>query len=138
MSAESQKRLITRWVLEMWGGGNLGLVDELTAEGYVYRAPGMPDVRGRTALKALVTFYRTAFPDLTNTIEDLVGEGSKVVTRGTTRGTHRGPLGNVPASRKQIAVSWVLISRFDGHKLIDEWEVFDSLGLMQQIGAVPS
>jgi steroid delta-isomerase-like uncharacterized protein len=138
MSSELRKGTMTRWVLEVWSGGNLNLVDELTSNHYVYRAPGIQDVQGQQALKDLVTLYRTAFPDLSNTIEDQVAEGDTVVTRGTTRGTHKAALGDVPASGKRVAVPWVLISKFDGDKIVAEWEVYDSLGLMQQIGAVPT
>lgn len=137
MSNETRKRTMSRWSLEMWGGGNLALVDELASSDYVYRAPGIEAVRGPKAFKELVTFYRTAFPDLSNKIEDQVAEGDKVVTRGTTYGTHTAPLGNIPASGKRITVPWVLISRFDGEKIAEDWEVYDSLGMMQQIGAAP-
>ena len=95
-------------------------------------------MQGQQALKDLVVFYRRAFPDLSNTIEDQVEDGNTVVTRGTTRGTHKAPLGNVPASGKSVVVPWVLISKFDGDRIVAEWEVYDSLGLMQQIGAIPA
>ena len=137
MSGETRKRTMIRWSLEMWGGGNLALVEELASPDYVYRAPGIEEVRGAKAFKELVTFYRTAFPDLSNTIEDQVAENDTVVTRGTTHGTHKAPLGNIPASGKRITVPWVMISRFDGEKIAEEWEVYDSLGLMRQIGAIP-
>ena len=122
----------------MWGGGNLALVDEVALSDYVYRAPGLEEVRRAKALKELVTFYRSAFPDLSNTIEEQIAEGDRVVTRGTTHGTHKAPLGKIPASGKRVAVPWVMISRFDGEKIAEEWEVYDSLSLMQQIGAIPA
>jgi len=97
----------------------------------------MEQVRGADALKELVNFYRNAFPDLSNTIEEQIAEGNKVVTRGTTRETHQGPLGNIPASGKRIAVPWVMITRFDEEKIAEELEVYDALDFMQQIGAIP-
>ncbi|HET9386478.1 MAG TPA: ester cyclase [Gemmatimonadales bacterium] len=137
MSTEAQKRTVSRWVLEMWGGGNLALVDELAFADYVYRAPGMDPVRGANGLKELVRFYRTAFPDLSNSIEEQVAEGNTVVTRGTTRGTHEGPLGDIAASGKRIAVPWVMITRLEGQKIAEEWEFYDALDFMKQIGAMP-
>ena len=137
MSVERKKQTAGRWLLEMWGGGKLGLIDEFASADYVYRAPGMEPLRGLNELRELVAFYRTAFPDLSNTIEEQVAEGSKVVTRGTTHGTHEGPLGNVPASGNHIEVPWVMISRFDGEKIAEEWEIYNALELMQQIGAIP-
>lgn len=137
MSAEPRKQLVRRWILEMWGGGKLELVDELTSAAYVYHAPGNVTVQGRDGLKQFVTVFRTAFPDLANTIQDQIAEGSKVVTRGTTRGTHRAALGELAATGRQVAVPWVMISRFDAEKITEEWEIYDQHDLLQQLGAIP-
>lgn len=137
MPTNTNEQTMTRWVTEMWGGGNMSLVDQFTSADYVYRAPGQDDVRGAKALRELVTFYRTVFPDLSNTIAEQIVADDTVVTRGTTHGTHQAPLGNVPASGKRVAVAWVLISKFKNGKIAEEWEIYDSLGLMQQIGAIP-
>ncbi len=138
MPTNTNQQTMTRWITEMWGGGDLSLVDQFTSADYVYRAPGQDDVQGAKALKDLVTFYRTVFPDLSNVIAEQIVAGDTVVTRGTTRGTHKAPLGNVPASGRAVAVAFVLISKFKNGKIAEEWEIFDSLGLMQQIGAIPA
>ena len=137
MSNEARKRAVYRWVTEGWGGGNIALVDELIGPDYVYRALGMPEVRGAAGIREMVTTVRAALPDLTNTVELQVAEGDIVVTRGTTRGTHLGPWAETPASGNSVTLPWVLISRFDGDKIVDEFEAFDTLGMMQQIGAIP-
>jgi steroid delta-isomerase-like uncharacterized protein len=137
MSNDARKRAVYRWVTEMWGGGNLALADELVGQDYVYRAVGMPEVRGAAGIREMVTTVRAALPDLTNTVELQVAEGDIVVTRGTTRGTHLGPWAETPASGNSVTLPWVLISRFEGDKIIDEFEAFDTLGMMQQIGAIP-
>ncbi len=138
MSTEKNKAILRRWVCEMWGGGNLALVDRFCSAEYVYSAPGIGEVKGREALKNLVTEYRTAFPDLNNTIENQVAEGDQVVTRGTTRGTQQAALGGIAATGKAIVVPWVILSRIVDGKLVEEWELLDSLGMMQQLGVVPA
>jgi predicted ester cyclase len=82
--------------------------------------------------------YRTAFPDLMNTIHNQIAESDMVMTRGTARGTHLAPLEPVPASGKSVAVDWVILSRFDGDRIADEYEILDALGMMQRINPVPT
>ncbi len=137
MSTEQNKAILRQWLCEMWGGGDLALVDELASSEYVYDAPGIGAIRGGEALKDLVTKYRTAFPDLNNTIENQVAEGDQVVTRGTTRGTHLAALDEIATTGKAIVVPWVMISRIVDGKIVEEWELFDALSMMQQLGVLP-
>ena len=74
--------------------------------------------------------------DLNNTVVDQIEEGDKVVTRAISRGTHTGPWGELPPSGNRLTVEWILISRFQGDKIVEEWEVVDSLSMMRQMGAV--
>lgn len=138
MPPDSRKHIVRTWVLQVWGEGNFGLVDELIAPQYVYRAPGDLVAQGSEAITQVVGFFRTAFPDLTNTIDEQIEEGETVVTRGTSRGTHRAPFGGIPATGRSIAVPWVLISHFHGEKIVEDWEIFDQHGLLQQLGASPA
>jgi predicted ester cyclase len=81
--------------------------------------------------------YRTAFPDLQIPIEDVIAEGDRVVTRWTTRGTHQGELMGAAPTGNQLTVTGILIDRVSGGKIEEEWVDYDTLHLMQQIGAVP-
>ena len=138
MSPEERKNHVRRWAFEVWGGGNLSLTDELVTSNYVFRAPGIPEAQGPAGVKQLISMYRTAFPDMTNTIDEQVAEGDVVVSRGTTRGTHQAALGDIPATGKSVTVPWIIISRFEGDRISSDFEVYDSLGLMQQLGVVPT
>jgi predicted ester cyclase len=82
--------------------------------------------------------YRTAFPDLTSKIDGQIAEGDVVVSHGMTAGTHQGPLGEIPATGRSISIAWILVSRFDGDRISSEFEVYDALGMMQQLGVVPA
>jgi predicted ester cyclase len=81
-------------------------------------------------------FY-TAFPDMHYTVEDLIAEGDKVVCRWTVRATHQGEFMGVPATGKVVTWTGISITRFAGGKDVEDWESFDMLGLMQQLGAIP-
>ncbi len=81
--------------------------------------------------------YRKAFPDLRLTIDDQIAEGETVVTRWTATGTHEGELMGIPPTGKQATTTGININHVSGGKLVDGWGIFDQLGLLQQIGAVP-
>ena len=134
---DAKQQIVRSWILEMWGAGKLELIDELASPNYVYRAPGVGVVQGRLALKELVTYFRTVFPDLKNTIEDQVVSGNKVATRGITRGTHKATMGNIPPTGRSVALDWIMISEFEGQAIREDYEIWDGLVLLQELGAYP-
>src|SRR5919201_628052 len=89
------------------------------------------------AMKQVMPAWNAAFPDLHWTVEDLIAEGDKVVSRYTCRATHQGELMGIPATGKVVTWTCILISRFAGGKCVEEWEEADMLGLFQQLGAIP-
>ena len=82
--------------------------------------------------------YRSAFPDTQMTVEDSIAEGDNVVTRCTARGTHQGELLGISPSGNRVEVTGISIDRIEGGKFVESWSNYDTLGMMQQIGAVPS
>jgi steroid delta-isomerase-like uncharacterized protein len=136
MDSQALKDTTRRWITGIWDNGDLSLIEEMTAEGYAFRLP-RPDTTGREAFPDLVNAFRTAFPDLNNTIEEQVVEGSIVVTRGTSRGTHQAPFGDLPATGKAIEVPWMMITRFEGDLIVEDREFYDEFGLMMQLGVIP-
>ncbi len=136
MSAEN-KALVRRVIEEAVNQGNLVVVDQLAASNYVYHEPTAGEVKGPEGLKKLITMYRHAFPDLRMTIDDQIAEGDRVVTRWRARGTHKGELMGVAPSGKPITVTGILITRFANGKFVEEWENYDALGMLRQLGAVP-
>jgi predicted ester cyclase len=84
-----------------------------------------------------VTLYRTAFPDMRLTIEDIVAEGETVMARWSCRGTHKGDLSGIAPTGKPFTISGVTIVRLANGKMVEGWVNWDALGLMQQLGVVP-
>jgi steroid delta-isomerase-like uncharacterized protein len=135
--SEENKALARRWT-EILTQGNFDLAEEIYASDFVAHDPTMPeDVRGVEGRKEFYSMYRSAFPDADITIEDQVAEGNTVATRWTGRGTHQGELMGVPPSGNRVEVMGVTISRIEGGKIVEEWGIYDALGMMQAIGAVP-
>jgi steroid delta-isomerase-like uncharacterized protein len=81
--------------------------------------------------------FRTPFPDLHVTIEDMVAERDEVTVRLSVNGTHKGEFRGTPPTGKQIKVQGLTIFRFDRGKIVEQWNVVDIMSIMQQIGAIP-
>ena len=139
MSTEENKAIVRRINDEIWSEGHLDVIDELIADNFVATVVGAPEqIRGPQGFREFVVMYRTAFPDLRITIDDQVVEGETIVTRWTATGTHEGELMKIPATGKQATTAGININRISGGKLVEGWGLFDQLGLLQQIGAVPT
>jgi steroid delta-isomerase-like uncharacterized protein len=134
--SETNKALARRIIDECINTGDLSATDELVNADYSYYEPTVGEVRGRDGFKQLVMTYRTAFPDLTQTIDQQIAEGDTVVTRWTSRGTHRGELMGVPPTGKQSSVQGVMVSRYRNGKIVSSFDVWDVYGMMRQLGVI--
>jgi steroid delta-isomerase-like uncharacterized protein len=136
--SEKNKTVVRRLFEEVWNKGNLPVTDELFAPNYVHHDSSTPDVgRGPESEKKRATLYRTAFPDLRLTIEDIIAEGETVMARWSCRGTHKGDLSGIAPTGKQFTISGISIARIANGKMAEGWVNWDALGLMQQLGVVP-
>ena len=140
MSTEENKALVRR-AFEAVNKGQeaaMAALEELyAASAYVWHGPGVfPDL-DRAGMKQMMPAFFTALPDLHYTVEDLIAEGDKVVSRFTARATHQGEIMGVPATGKGVTYTGIYISRFAGGKCVEDWFSGDMLGLFQQLGAIP-
>jgi len=134
---EENKALVRRAFEEVWNQGKLDVIDEIFAADFVYHIAGSPDIHGPDGEKQFVTMHRTAFPDIKFTVEDWIAEGDKVVTRWTFTGTHKGELMGISPTGVQVTMTGISIGRIAGGKIVEVWGNADSLGMLQQLGAVP-
>lgn len=137
-TTEENKAASLRAKEELFNRGNLDVAEELFAPDFVYHEPGGEDWHGPEGVKEYVTMMRAAFPDLHLTIEDQAAEGDRVAYRWTARGTHRGELMGIPPTDRRVTVAGIAIARFSNGKTEEMWESYDALGMMQQLGVVPS
>lgn len=138
--SEENKALVRRELEEIFNEGRLDLADELLAADYVVHDSALSEpVRGIEGFKRLRAGYHDASSDVRTTIDDMITEDDKVVTRWTTRGTHdKGEMLGVPPTGKRIEVTGITVNRISGGKIAEDWTVWDSLGLLRQLGAVPA
>ncbi|MGH2543748.1 MAG: ester cyclase [Ardenticatenaceae bacterium] len=135
--SEQNKALLRRAIEEVYNQGNLAAIDELVASDFVIYMPSQ-EIRGREGAKQYVATLRAGFPDIHFTIEDQIAEGDRVVTRWTAHGTHTGNFQGIPPSGKQVRVTGTDVDRIADGKAVECWTNVDELGMMQQLGVVPT
>ena len=117
---------------------NASLLDGLYTDDYVYHGiPLLGDLKGPDAFKAMFTGFVRSVSNFREEVVDQIAEGDKVVTRLSGSGRHTGELMGAAPTGKTIKFTAVVISRFVGGKIAEEWVEFDALSFLQQLGAVP-
>ena len=136
--SETNKVIVRRWFDEIYTKKRLELMDELHAEDFVWHGPSGATVTSRDGMRDLLRVYIAAFPDVHFTVEDQMSDGDQVVTRWSARATHSGEFEGTAPTGNSIMFTGITISRLENGQLVEEWENFDEMSLMRQIGAVPT
>ena len=137
MSSEQNKAIVRRAFEEPWKG-NLDVLDELLASDYAGHDPASPQpLRGPAGVKAFVSTYRAAFSNARVTVEQQLAEGDLVATRWSGRGTHDGELMGIEPTGKDVTVSGLTISRLVDGKIVEEFQNWDTFGMLKQLDAIP-
>lgn len=137
MSLEENKVIVRHFVDEV-NKAHFDALDELVVSDYVDHNAFSGQEPGREGLKKAYAMFVAAFPDVYFELEDLIAEGDKVVGRGVISGTHNGEFFGIPPSGKYVMWTGTRIFTLKDGKLTEGWIDLDLLGLMQQIGAVPT
>jgi len=133
----NNKALVRRLFEEVWNQGNLTAIDELFATSYIRYDPAAPEAKGLAGFKHFVTTLRRAFPDIEVALEDVIAEGDKMAARAIWRGTHQGEYLGIAPTGRQVAVMGTVTLRIVHDKFQEGWLNMDTLGLLQQLGAIP-
>ena len=135
--SEENKAIIRRFYEEL-DKGNFDIYDELCTPDYLSHFPGSPQPQDRETRKQTSRMFYAAVPDLKHTLEEAIAEGDKVAFRGTARGTHTEAFRDLPPTGNRVLFTGMRFYRLVGGKIAEEWASFDSLTLMQQLGAIPA
>ncbi len=112
------------------------VADKFLASDYVLHDPSVPDFSGGPeGYKEFQGRFFKAFPDHHLSIDEQFSDGDKVVTRWTARGTQQEDLPGLPSSGKSATVTGITISHVADGKITEEWQNWDALGMMEQLGA---
>jgi predicted ester cyclase len=144
-TAADNKAIVGRWFTAFWGKTcDLTIVDELAAPDMLLQYSLHAPRRGRDAIKAFMTAFRTAFPDLHFWgAADLIAEGDYVVGRWEGGGTHTGPafndflLGALPAATgRKMHFTGTTVLRLQDGKIVEEIGLDDGVTALQQLGLI--
>ncbi len=130
---EQNKTIVQRYWDGKWNERRPEILDELQTPDVVYHGTSM-EMKGIEEYKQVYSSYLSAFHDTQVTIEDLIAEGDKVMSRLKIRGVHKGELEGLPPTGKTFTSSFFTVFRLVDGKIAEEWEVFDELGMMHQLG----
>jgi predicted ester cyclase len=131
--SEENKALVQR----SWEIANPENLDEVYPPDVVWHMPEQ-DLSGIEEAKQYASTFFEAFPDVSFSVEDILADGDKVVSRVRFRGTHQGETEEFgPPTGRQLEQEGITIHRIEGGKIVEEWNQFDNLSILQQLGLAP-
>lgn len=136
---QTNVELVRRFV-EAWNEADFETIDELVAADAEHHDPtDPPDLPpGPEGEKQLIRAYKSAFPDATLEIEDTVADDDRVAVRWTATGTHEGEFMGVEPTGNEVEIDGFEINRIEDGRIAESWVLFDSLGILEAIGAAPA
>jgi steroid delta-isomerase-like uncharacterized protein len=139
---EANLGLVRRFFDEVCNGRRLEVAAELFAADHQYHDPSIPGVAAGPAgiqqNPGPVVPYQQAFSDAHWHVEDILAEGDTVVTRWYGTGAQDGALPGIPAAGRQVLVPGFWLQRLANGKIVESWQVWDTLGMLQQLGVIPA
>ena len=139
-SSASNKVLAHRFHMDIFKQGKLDVADEILSRDFVAHVPGLPPefTNGPEGVKKWASALRSGLSDIQITHHETIAEGDKVVIRWTGSGIHTGEMFGIPASGKSVNQTGFDLFRIANGKIVEMWQEADYLGMMRQIGAIPS
>jgi steroid delta-isomerase-like uncharacterized protein len=137
MSANENIQLMRRWFQEVWNEGRIQTIHDLLHPDAVARGQraAEAEIRGPKEFEKFVREIRGAFPDIKVKVEDILGVDDKVVLRWSAIMTHTGDALGIPASGRTVRSRGITIARIVDGKIVEGWDSWDQLGMLEQIGA---
>ena len=135
---QDNSTIVRRFVEEVINQGKMDSAREFVWEDVVEQVPLPGQGPGLEGLKDILTAMRTAFPDIDFSVKEQISDGDKVVSRFEWTGTHRGAFLGVPPTGRYVRVWGIVIDRLVEGRIKDTRIIMDTLGLMMQLGALPS
>jgi predicted ester cyclase len=133
----TNKEVVRRALEEPWR--DMSVIDELVDSSYVGYDPASPEpLRGPQGVKENLNQYLSAFEGANIIVKDQIAEGDLVASRWEGRGKHTGEIMGTAPTGREVVVSGLTLSRLENGRIVEEWTNWDTLGMLQQIGAVPT
>lgn len=144
MATEIERRnkaLVLQMYEEVWNKGNLDFINVAVSPSFKDHPPtrffAVP-IRGREALYEAATHFRGAMPDFHDQMIQCAAEGDRVFYLGRITGTHTAPFFQFQATGNKINVLGINGFRLEDGVIVERWGIFDVMGMMQQMGVIPT
>jgi steroid delta-isomerase-like uncharacterized protein len=135
--ATADESVVRRFFEEMCNGRKNELAPELFAADHTFHDPQVPAAQGPQGMADAVSAYQNGVNGHWE-IQELFSAGDRVVVRWVGSGTHVGDMNGIPPTGKSVRVEAISIHRVRDGKIAETWEVWDTLGFLQQLGVVPT
>jgi steroid delta-isomerase-like uncharacterized protein len=130
------KAIVREYLDRAWAKRDSTAIDELIAPDYKQHARNTPS--GREGVKAFFAMLHSAFSDIAYSVEDMIAEGDRVSWRWLMKAKHTGPFMGLPATGRSVALPGMSLVRVRDGMLAEHWGEQDMLGLLQQLGVLPT
>ncbi len=132
MNEKRNEQAYQKVISEAYNKGNLAVLNQMLAAGFVEHQAGIvpPTLEG---VKSSIQALRTAFPDLTVTVDDLVANGDQIWARLTARGTQQGSFAGIEPTGKAFSIAVFDLCRFENAQIAEHWGVADQFALVMQL-----
>ena len=137
MSVPANEDLVHRFNAEYINTGDAEVIEEFLAPDCRMFCNGICEATDTAGYVQMMREFRTAFPDLTHTCDEIMSDGDRVAERFTTTGTHRGEFQGIPPTGKQVEFTGTSIFRVRNGRIVEERTSTDLLALMSQLGVIP-
>lgn len=122
---------------EVWGRYDFDVLDDLVADEFVGHNPSLPQpLHGPGEVRETAEMLHAAFPDIEVELEQVIAEGDWTAQRLTATATHEGELMGVESTGNRVEFTGMNISRLEDGEWVEGYELWDMLGLLQQLGVV--
>ena len=133
----AEEAVVRRFYEEMNNDRKNEIAEELFSSDHEMHDPQVPGGPGPAGMAAAISVYQNGV-DGHWTVEEMFSAGDRVVVRWTGTGTHVGEMNGIPPTGNKIRVDAISIHRLADGKIAETWQVWDTLGFLQQLGAVPA
>jgi steroid delta-isomerase-like uncharacterized protein len=138
MSVAQHKELVRSYFEDFCTGRRLDLAEHLFSQDYALHDPQIPNIVGPAAMAQVIAAYQTGVEGHWQIEELLATEDDRVLARWTGTGRHTGDVMGIPPTGNTVRVDALSLFRFADGKIAEQWEVWDTLGFLQQLGVMPS
>jgi steroid delta-isomerase-like uncharacterized protein len=136
MPADANKALVRRY-FDLLNAGDLETVSTLLSPDFRLHFDSVPTLDASGTIGFFGQFL-AAFPGIRHKVLEQIAEDDRIATRISVNGTHRGEFMGMPPTGRDIAIGAINIHRVSEGRIVEQWVNSDTLGLMQQLGAIPA